>query len=66
MRKQKISLVFALLFIFSLPLFSETAVSYYQKAKEAFEIREAYEEAIDSLRLSLEKNPKYLEALKLL
>ncbi|MEE1289747.1 MAG: hypothetical protein UHW86_01805 [Spirochaetota bacterium] len=66
MRKQKISLVFALLFIFSLPLFSETAVSYYQKAKEAFEIREAYEEAIDSLRLALEKNPKYLEALKLL
>ena len=45
MRKQKISLVFALLFILSLPVFSETAVSYYQKAKEAFEIREAYDEA---------------------
>lgn len=66
MRKQKISLVFALLFILSLPVFSETAVSYYQKAKEAFEIREAYDEAIDSLRLALEKNPQYLEALKLL
>lgn len=66
MRKQKISLVFVFLFVLSLPVFSETAVSYYQKAKEAFEIREAYEEAIDSLRLALEKNPKYLEALKLL
>ncbi len=66
MRKQKISLILALLFIFSLPVFSESAVSYYQKAKEAFEIREAYDEAIDFLRLALDENPKYLDALKLL
>lgn len=66
MIKQKISLIFAVLFIFSLPVFSENAVSYYQKAKEAFEIREAYDEAINFLRLALDENPKYLDALKLL
>lgn len=63
---QKLSRVILLLFLFlRIPAFPEDAVSYYQKAKEAFFL-ENYDEAVDYLRRSLALNSRYLEALELL